>query len=78
MQAFASAAAAAAEQPSNGNGSGADGAATKEKRNPKQAAFKRRSRNALIGAAGVTFLYAIATDQFARGAEEGDSSGAED
>ena len=78
MQAFASAAAAAAEQQSNGNGSGADGAATKEKRNPKQAAFKRRSRNALIGAAGVTFLYAIATDQFARGAEEGDSSGAED
>ena len=78
MQAFASAAAAAAEQQSNGNGSGADGAETKEKRNPKQAAFKRRSRNALIGAAGVTFLYAIATDQFARGAEEGDSSGAED
>lgn len=47
-------AAAAAAAKADGGG--------KTPRTPKQEAFRRRSRNAVLGAAGATVLYALATD----------------
>ena len=53
-------------------------AAAKTPRNPKQAAFRRRSRNAVLGAAGAAALYALATDALGLGADkEGEGAGEE-
>ena len=48
-----------------------DGAASS--RTPKQQRFKRRTRNALLGAAGSALLYMLSTDMLAGGEQEGES-----
>jgi metaxin len=62
-------AAAAAAQAEVGR---AAEAATKKSRTPKEANFRRRSRNAVLAAAGATLLYALATDSLAFAAQQQD------
>lgn len=81
-------AAAHASQPSSSTGYGAAAAVAataaaqhaaaegggKEKRTPKQQAFRRRSRNAVLGAAGAAVLYSLATGALSRADGDGDLS----
>ena len=52
---------AAAEAAASGAAEGG-GRPAKEKRTTKQQNFRRRSRNAVLGATGATVLYALAVD----------------
>jgi metaxin len=51
----------------------ASGKPGKTPRTPKQQQFRRRSRNAVLGALGSALLYALATDTFGRREEDDDS-----
>ena len=42
----------------------------KEPRTPKQARFKQRSRNAVLGALGAAIAYAVAVDTFGKDEDE--------
>ena len=48
----------------------AAGGQKKQPRNPKQQAFRRRSRNAVLAAAGSALAYALAVDAFGKGEAE--------
>lgn len=56
---------------SNAPGVG-DAVSTKEVRTPKQERFRRRSRNAVLGALGTAVAYALAVGTFDKEAEESD------
>ena len=49
-------------------------AAKKEPRTPKQQAFRRRSRNAIIGSGAFALLYALAVDSLGREEEQEEES----
>ncbi len=70
---FSQAAPQTPEDAATGNGAAgsSSGAAGKPQRTPKQARFRRRSRNALLGAAGAAFMYLLATDSLSSPKEDG-------